>query len=381
MNKKHFERAIELAKKRVGFTSPNPAVGAVIVKGDRIVAEGVHKAAGEPHAEVLAIKSLMEKSGVVYTDFEPALFQNAELYLTLEPCCHIGKTPPCVDLLIKAGFKKVFVGMLDPFSKVNGKSVRLMKKAGMDVEVLGSDDPLSLEIRKLNQPFIKWAETGLPYVTLKAGMSLDGKITSASRDSKWITSDASRKDSRIERSICDAVLVGAGTVRSDDCELAPHGKYKRKHLIRCIFGRKLDLPLSRNVFRDSDVVYFAQDLGTKENQAKYTTAGVSVKKISEGVTGVRQVLKFLGKKGVQSLFVEGGSAIHGLFVDSSIKSKKGIVDRILFYVAPKIIGGRKSLPVVGGDGAVKLAGALDVEDLSVSCFADDLKIEGFVNQY
>ncbi|MBT4917510.1 bifunctional diaminohydroxyphosphoribosylaminopyrimidine deaminase/5-amino-6-(5-phosphoribosylamino)uracil reductase RibD [Candidatus Peregrinibacteria bacterium] len=380
MDKKYFERAILIASKRKGLTSPNPVVGAVIVKGGRIVSEGAHVAAGESHAEVLAIKSLMAKSGVVYTDLEPALFSNAELYVTLEPCCHSGKTPPCVDLIVRAGFKKVYVGMLDPYSKVNGKGVKILKKAGVQVEVLKSGTPLSDEIRNLNQSFIKWASLGLPYVTLKAGMSLDGKIATSAGDSKWITSEKSRNDARLERSIYDAVLVGASTVRNDDCELAPHGKFKRKNLVRCIVGRKLNLPLKMKVFRDPNVVYFVQDLGALASQEKYKRAGVTVKKIADGPAGIRQALKYLAKKGVQSVFVEGGSRIHGLFIDTALKSKN-IVDGLLFYISPKIIGGSKSLPVVGGTGALKLSGALKAEKLSVSSSGEDFKVEGVVNSY
>jgi len=380
MNKVHFEKAISLAKKRVGFTSPNPTVAAVIVKGDKIVAEGVHFKAGEPHAEVLAIKSLMDKSGLVYTDLEPTLFKNAELYVTLEPCFHSGLTPPCVDLVIRAGFKKVYVGMLDPFSKVNGRSVRAMKKAGINVEVLPINSPVSKSIRDLNQSFIKWAQTGMPYVTLKAGMSLDGKIATSGGESKWITSEKARKDARMERSLCDAVLVGAGTVRADDCELAAHGKFKSKKLFRCILGRKLDLPLKRKVFRDPNVIYFVQDLGSKKNQEKYKNAGVVIKKISDGAVGIRQLLKYLGKKAVQSLFVEGGSTVHGLFFDTTLKGKN-IMDRALFYVSPLIIGGQKSLTVVGGEGVLKLSKAVHLENLSVSTITDDLKIEGFLSTY
>ncbi len=373
-----MKRALMLAKKRMGFASPNPCVGAVIVKGGRVIAEGWHKKAGEEHAEIMAINVMMKKSGIKTMDLDPMLFQNAELYVTLEPCCHQGKTPACEDSVCAAGFKKVYIGMKDPFKKVNGKSIKMLKKKGVDVEVFKKDSDLGREIRKINQPFIKWAQTGLPYVTMKAGMSLDGKIATCEGESKWITCEKSRKDARIERSLCDAVLVGAGTVIADDCELAAHGKFKNKKLLRVILDPKLKLPLDSNIFRDENVLLICTDAASERNLEKFKKAGVFVKKFNK--ISVGQIFRFLGKRDVQSVFVEGGAFVHGSIYDAFLKDKK-MLDRVLFYVAPKIFGGVDSLSVIGGGGVEKLSKIKNLENLEFERFEDDLKVSGVFSKY
>ena len=375
-----MRRALELAKKGIGFSSPNPAVGAVIVKGGRIVGEGWHKKAGSDHAEIVAIKNVMKNSGIVTVDLEPALFSNAALYVTLEPCSHDGRTPACAKAIVAAGFKKVFVGMKDPFVKVNGRGIKYLKNHGVMVEVCKASSPLAKEIRAINQPFIKWASFGLPYVIAKAGMSLDGKIATGAGESKWITSENARIDSRLLRGRYDAVLVGAGTVKSDNPELAAHGKYKNKKLLRIVLDNKLSLSTDSKVFRDESVFVASSDLASEKNKEKYRKAGIEFKSFGKDKVSLKRLLVYLAKRKIQSVFIEGGSAVLGSFYDDSLKNRD-LLDKVCFYLAPKIIGGTDSLAVFGGLGADKLSKLRNLEDVVFEMVGDDLRFEGVFNFY
>lgn len=370
MNMDFMRRALELAGKGIGFTSPNPAVGAVIVKGGKIVAEGWHHKAGEDHAEIVAMKSLMRKSGM----------RGAALYVTLEPCAHNGKTPPCAKAIVAAGFKKVYVGMKDPSPKVNGKGLRYLKNYHVEVEVLRADTALAGEIRLLNQPFIKWSTIGLPYVIMKAGISLDGKIATAAGNSKWITSLLARRDARLMRSQCDAVIVGAGTVEADDPELAAHGRYARKGLLRVIIDKKLGLSLSRRVFRDQNVFVACTDLAPQQNGERYRLAGVSFKSFGKQEISFKKLLKCLADRNITSVFVEGGSSVHGAFFDQALR-EKNLIDYVLFYIAPTLIGGRKAKSVIAGEGAKTLTQAVNLKDLDFQKVGNDFKVSGKVISY
>lgn len=375
-----MRRAIELAKQGGGFTSPNPCVGAVIVKAGTIVAEGWHRKAGDDHAEIVAIKEIMKKSGIVTVDLDPNLFHNASLYVTLEPCFHTGKTPPCVKALAAAKFNKIYVGMKDPFKKVNGKGIKYLKQKGLEVEVCRSGSKLVAEIRDLNQAFIKWAETGMPYVILKAGMSLDGKVATGTGESKWITSEAAREDAKLERSTCDAVLVGSGTVKSDNPELAAIGRYRGKNLLRVVVSSKLNLDLKAKVFRDENVFVACSDAASTASKQKFKNAGIGFKSFGKEKVNIKKLLLFLAKRSIQSVFVEGGSNIHGLFFDETLKDKS-LVDKILFYIAPKLIGGSKSLPVIAGGGIEKLSKAISFKDWKWEGVGENLKVTGVINLY
>lgn len=362
-----MKKAFELAKKAVGFTSPNPAVGAVIVRNGKIIGSGFTRPAGLDHAEVQAIKSA--KKSVV----------GATMYVTLEPCCHYGKTPPCTDSIISAGIKKVVVGMQDPFSKVNGQGIKILKENKIEVELL-ADTKLYQLIKDINQPFLKFVKLGLPYVVLKAAMTMDGKIATKHQESKWITGDVTRVDARLERSRCDAVLVGAGTVIADNPELAPSGKYKNKKLLRIIIDGKLSTSLDSLVYRNSDVFVATTDKASKEKIKLFKEKGIEYKSFGELEVSIISLLRYLAKRGIQKIYVEGGSGIHGAFVDASLKNKN-IIDQVIFYMAPKIIGGEKSLPCIGGDGVEKMSDALKILDWSFKKVGGDFKISGFLNFY
>ena len=375
-----MQKALKLAKKGLGLTSPNPCVGASIVKGGHIVAEGWHKKAGAEHAEIVAINSLMKKSGLITTDLDSSLFHNATLYVTLEPCCHSGKTGPCVEAIVRAGFRKVCVGMKDPSKKVNGKGIKFLRKNGIAVELLKAGTNLAMEIRDLNKPFIKMETVGLPYLVMKAGISLDGKIATACGDSQWITGEKARKDAYIERSKCDAVLVGTNTVKADDPELAAHGKYKKKNILRVVVDRKLRLSLGSKIFRDKNVFVACTDLASKKARDSFEKAGVEFKSFGEDEVSIKRLMRYLAKRGVQSVFVEGGGITHGSIFDASLKDKD-LLDEVLFYVAPMVIGGANSLPVIGGEGACKLSKALKFQEMELDIVGDDLKAKGCLNLY
>lgn len=376
-----MRRAIELARKARGFTSPNPLVGAVIVKGGEIVGEGFHRRAGADHAEIAAIKQVMKGSGIKSVDLDPALFHNATLYVTLEPCSHTGKTPPCSKAIVLAGFRKVCIGMRDPFKSVNGRGIKYLKENGIEVEVCRVGSDIANEIRIINQSFIKFSTYGLPYVALKAGASLDGKIATATGESKWITSEIARSDARIERSLCDAVLVGAGTVVADDPELKAVGNFSSKKILRVIVDPTLKLSLSARVFGDENVlVAYCSDLASAKKVASFEKAKIPLKSFGAKRVAIPKLLKYLAKRGIQSLFVEGGSGVHGAFCDAALLDSS-VVDRVVFYLAPKLIGGKHALSVIGGQGVQKLSKSLSLIELNAEKIATDLKLSGLINLY
>ncbi|MFH1720149.1 MAG: bifunctional diaminohydroxyphosphoribosylaminopyrimidine deaminase/5-amino-6-(5-phosphoribosylamino)uracil reductase RibD [Patescibacteria group bacterium] len=286
MKERFMKRALSLAREGLGKTSPNPCVGAVLVKSNRVIGDGFHEKAGKDHAEVVAIKKAGETA------------RNSTLYATLEPCCHHGKTPPCVDVIAKAGIKQVFVAMKDPNPLVNGKGIEALRRAGIEVMVGMMED----EARMLNQPYIKNMTASLPYVVLKTACTLDFKIADANGRSKWITSKEARQYARVLRSHYDAILTGSGTVLADNPMLSAVNKP-----LRIILGES-KIPSNYNVFRDGNVLV--------------------IKKRAD----LKKLLEDLWKKGVRSVFVEGGNGINNAFV------KSGLVDKYCFFVAPKYFG-------------------------------------------
>lgn len=371
MEEKFFAMALALAAKAAGFTSPNPCVGAVVVKKGKVIGVGYHKKSGTAHAEVLAIHNAQENGYTV---------KDAEIYVTLEPCCHVGKTPACTDLLIRSKIKKVYVGMKDPFKMVNGGGIKVLRNAGIEVEILSKSDPLSLEIRLLNQPFIKWAMTGLPYVTVKAAVTLDGKIATRTHDSKWITSEMTRDDSRRERSLCDAVLVGSGTVKADNPELAPHGKYAKKSLLRIIVDPDLSTSVKSRVYRDEHVFVATTAKVSSSKVEEFKQHGIAVDSLGPDRILIKTLLQEIGKKNIQHLFVEGGSTVHGSFFDEA-KYDPLIIDRVVWYIAPKLIGGTANISAIGGVGIEKMNKAATLKNVQMEKIGDDIKVSGFLNVY
>lgn len=324
-----MKRALELAQKGEGFVAPNPCVGAVIVKNGKIIGEGWHKKAGTDHAEIVAIKSVKDKKALT----------GAEIYVTLEPCNHYGKTPPCTKAIIECGAKKVFIGIKDPIHK---GGILELKKHGIASEVLDEGSELAKEISFMNRSFLKFAKTGLPYVIMKAGISLDGKIAAHRGHQGWITSKKSQADAKDERSRCDAVLVGSGTVKIDNPELGVSPKYKGKKLLRIIIDKKLESDTKATVFRDKNVFVACTDLASKKDELRFQRAGINFKSFGKNRVRVPALLKYLPSLGIQILFVEGGSKVFISFRDYS--------DELLLYIAPKVIGEKDSVSMFGERG-------------------------------
>ncbi|MEN6372054.1 MAG: bifunctional diaminohydroxyphosphoribosylaminopyrimidine deaminase/5-amino-6-(5-phosphoribosylamino)uracil reductase RibD [Armatimonadota bacterium] len=352
-----MKRALALARR--GNTSPNPMVGAVVVKDGVIVGEGYHKRAGEPHAEVIALRNAGE------------LASGADLYVTLEPCCHFGKTPPCTKAVIKAGIKSVTAAMVDPNPKVAGKGLAELEAAGIHTRV----GVLEEEARKLNEVFIKFITTGLPFVTLKLAMTLDGKIATCTGDSKWISSDESRRIVHRLRERTDAVLVGIGTVLADNPELTARNGARRAYPARVVVDSSARTPVNAKLFsQPSGETIIAVCDGTAEaNSLKLKQAGARIIKVGGEAEEVSlpALIQELGRMQKTSVLIEGGGRIAASALSS------GIVDKILVFIAPKIVGGESALTPVEGPGIAAMADALRLKNMSVKKVGCDLMIEAY----
>lgn len=351
-----MRRAVSLARKGLGKTAPNPAVGCVIVKGGVIVGEGWHRKAGTPHAEVHALRQAGEKA------------LGADVYVTLEPCSHHGRTPPCADVLVRAGVSKVIAGMMDPNPLVSGGGMEILKKAGIRVET----GVLEGECRRLNEPFIKHVTTGHPFVVLKSAMTLDGKTATSSGDSKWITNARSREYVHKLRGKLDAIMVGAGTVAADDPQLTCRIG-RGKNPVRIVVDSTLRIPLHAQVLNGMARTIIATTPAAGENKvAAFRAAGVEVLVCSADGRGVDLFDLFgkLGKLGIQSVLLEGGGTLAG----EALRS--GLIDKFLFFYAPKLVAGAGKGPFAGG-GIDRMADALNLKDIVVRNFGTDVLVEGY----
>lgn len=362
MNHIHYmQRAYALARKGRGRTSPNPMVGAVIVKGGRIIAEGWHKYYGGDHAEVDAIK----KAGVKA--------RGATLYVTLEPCCHFGLTPPCTDAIIKAGIKKVVVGVLDPNPITHGKSVKILCQAGIAVS-LGF---LQEELTRMNEAFNKYIQTKLPFMTAKCAQTIDGKIATASGQSQWITSAKARAFAHRKRDEFDAIMVGINTVLQDDPGLNP--ARKDKILKKIVVDSTLRIPLGATLFKGvkpSDVIVVTTKRAAKKKMQQMIKRGIEVwvapAKGRHGHVDLRWVMKELGKQRIAHVLIEGGGRLIGRAL------KDGLVDRMMVYIAPKIIGDQNAVSAIAGLNVRNLQKALVLKDMTVQKIGEDILVEGNV---
>ena len=354
-----MERALELAKKGIGKVNPNPLVGAVIVKNGEIIGEGYHECYGEAHAERNAVKNAIKP------------VEGSTIYVTLEPCAHYGKTPPCVDLIIEKKFKKVVIGMLDPNEKVAGKSIEKLKKHGIEVVVGVKEE----ECKKMNEIFIKYITSKIPFVILKSGMSLDGKIATYSGESKWITSKESREDSQNLRNRLNSIMVGVNTVIADDPELTCRINNEKK-LIRIIVDTNLRIPLDSKVVKNNDkLTIVATTLNSNENKKQtLRDLGVKVIEVSEknNKVNLKELVKKLGQEGIDSILIEGGGTLNFSALEENI------VDKVIFYIAPKILGGENSKSCIAGIGFSKLNDAVNLKDMSYRKIGEDLVVEGYI---
>jgi diaminohydroxyphosphoribosylaminopyrimidine deaminase/5-amino-6-(5-phosphoribosylamino)uracil reductase len=361
MNPDHFymKLAISLARKGMEGASPNPMVGAVVVKNGKIVGQGYHKMYGEAHAEVNALHDAGRAA------------KGGTLYLNLEPCCHFGKTPPCTDAVIKAGIKRVVAGMTDPNPKVSGKGFEILKKAKVDVEV----GVLEEECRRLNEGFIKRITTGRPFVILKIAASLDGKTATKYRESKWITSEASRLHVHKLRKQVDAIMTGIGTILADDPLLTPRVGRVKKLPLRVVVDSLLRVPTTAKIV-GVNTLFVTTDSAPVEKLQFLESRGAQVeifKSRSEKVD-MTIVMNYLGKKGINSMMIEAGPEL------SSSLIRGGLVDKVVFFYAPRIIGGADAPGMVGGSGIDKLAEAIPIKEIVVKRFGEDIMIEGYVHR-
>ena len=329
-------RAIMLARKGIGTTSPNPRVGAVVVRGGRVVGEGFHHKAGEGHAEAIALHAAGTKA------------RGADLYVTLEPCSTRGRTPACTDAIAAAGIRRVVYGALDPNPRNHAKASGLLQSRKIRV-VSGV---CRQDCEALNRPFNSWMTRGRAWVTLKLAASLDGRIATRTGESKWITSPASREIVQRLRHEADAVLVGAGTARLDNPRLDVRGSHKKK-ILKIVLGSRSAVPARARLLESGDPVWI---ISPKPGQKKADLKGL-----------VRE----LGRQGYLHLLVEGGGETAASFIEA------GLVDEIYWFTAPKIIGGRSAVASVGGEGIARLTQALQLQDITLKKIGPDYLFHGF----
>jgi diaminohydroxyphosphoribosylaminopyrimidine deaminase/5-amino-6-(5-phosphoribosylamino)uracil reductase len=371
IHKKYMNIAIKLAEKARGKTSPNPMVGAVLVKDGKIIGEGYHKRKGANHAEVEAINSCQSSS------------EGATMYVTLEPCCFYGNTPPCTKTILKARIKKVIVGIIDPNPKVNCKGIKELKKSGVNVEF----GFLENEISRQNETYIKYITKKIPFVTMKMAVSLDGKMCTKKGDSKWISSDISRRYVHKKRSQYDSVLTGIGTVLTDDPLLTSRYGKDRKNPIRIVVDSKLKIPLNSKLFNTIDEARLIIATTKYHNEKKAN----EIKKIGGEIlvveshikykkqenkeqyyrVNLNKLLEMLGEIEVTSVLVEAGSTLSTSFI------KQDLVDKFLIFIAPIIIGGNESFQTIGDLGIEKI---MDINRLNISNLermGNDILIEAY----
>lgn len=358
-----MKEALELARQGVGRTSPNPAVGAVVVKDDQVVGRGFHTWAGLKHAEIAALDDARGKA------------RGATLFVTLEPCSHQGRTPACVDAIIGAGIVKVVAAMQDPNPLVAGSGFHRLGEAGIDVLVDGS---YGAEAEKLNEPFVHFMKTGLPLVTVKAAVTLDGKIAAPQNNEGWITSEVARAHVQKLRHESDAILTGIGTVLNDDCLLTDRSGLERSRpLLRIVLDSQLRLPLESKLVTGvkEDLLVAGTSAASAERRKALESRGVRVLIADDprGRTDIRAVLRLLSEERYLSLMTEAGSKVNWAFLDS------GLADKIFFYYAPKILGGLESLPVAGGVGRRRRADAILFQNVTLHHVSDnEFAVEAYV---
>jgi diaminohydroxyphosphoribosylaminopyrimidine deaminase/5-amino-6-(5-phosphoribosylamino)uracil reductase len=355
-----LEEALQLAERGWGATSPNPAVGAVVVRDSQVVGRGFHTWAGVRHAEVIALEEAGEAA------------RGATLYVSLEPCSHHGRTPPCIDAILAAGVRKVVAPIEDPNPAVRGRGFTRLRDAGVEVEIESELAPRAAEV---NEAFLHFMRTGRPLVTLKAALTLDGKIAAPDDGAPgytpgWITSETARQHVQLLRHRSDAILTGIGTVLADDCRLTDRtGLERSRPLLRIVLDSQLRLPLESALVRTSrnDVLVATTSAGSPERRRKLEAAGVRVEVLerADGRASLQGVLDLLAREQYQSLMIEAGSRVNWSALEA------GVADKIFFYYAPKILGGLHSLPVAGGLGRRRRRDAIVFRDVRLHRIGQD----------
>lgn len=359
--------ALDLAEKGRGFTSPNPMVGAVIVKEDKIVGKGYHQSAGMAHAEVNAIG-----------DAGP-LAKDATLYVNLEPCNHTGRTPPCTEKILVSEIKRVVVAMRDPNPNVKGGGIDYLKSHGIDIALGVCEE----QARKLNEIFIKYIRTKRPFSIVKCAATLDGRIATRTGDSRWVTGEESRKFVHWLRHTVDAIMVGVNTVEKDDPRLTTRlegelENFKILDPIRIILDTHLRIPKHAKLLQldsGSDTIIVTGSSVSKDKKVKLEKQGAKVieSSIKNGLIDLDSLMDHLGNLGITSILIEGGSRV----IASALSA--GIVEKVIFFFAPKILGGDDGVPICKGPGAALMNSCIPVNDIQVRRFGDDVMIEGYIN--
>src|SRR5690625_332036 len=347
--------ALDLARMVKGQTNPNPPVGAVVIKDGEILGFGAHLKAGKAHAEVHALHLAGSKA------------KGATMYVTLEPCNHHGRTSPCVDLVIEKGIKRVVVAMVDPNEKVANKGIAKLKQAGIDVDV----GVMQREAEQINEAFIHYITTKTPFVTLKTAISLDGKTATVTGESKWITGENARLDVHHYRHTHDGILVGVNTVNADDPSLTTRLPNGGNNPVRIILDTHLRTPIHAKVITDKEAYtwIFTGNHVTKHQKEKFIKyTHVRVIQLEDEKITIDKVLKRLGRKGIMSLFVEGGAEVNGAF----LKERK--INQLIFYMAPKILGGKNAPTSFAGEGFQSILEALELNIRSIDKLGEDIKI-------
>jgi diaminohydroxyphosphoribosylaminopyrimidine deaminase/5-amino-6-(5-phosphoribosylamino)uracil reductase len=365
-DEKHLLRALELARQARGRTSPNPLVGAVVVKNGRPIGEGFHEAAGQPHAERVALAACSE---------DPA---GATLYVSLEPCCHEGRTPPCTDAIIDAKIARVVVASDDPTPKANGRGLGILRDEGVAVEVVNGD--LGARARLLNQPFRKHALTGRPHVVFKAAMTLDGKVATATGDSKWISNEASRARAHRWRAEVDAVAIGIHTAMADDPLLTARVDAVARQPARIVFDSEASLRVDSRLASSLDqapLIVVCSRAAKRTSVQALEALGIDVIVATGQNEPARVVsaLDELGARGIQSLLLEGGPHLAGTFFDV------GEIDEMRLFVAPVVAGGAAALPVLGGEGVEAIAATRRVLHMAHEEIDGDLLVSARLKEW
>jgi len=381
----YLRRALDLAERRRGRTNPNPLVGAVVVAEGQILGEGFHIGPGRDHAEVAAMKDALRRQGVPESRLSEDwlataghLFRGGTMYVTLEPCCTYGRTPPCTESLIAAGFGRVVVAAIDPTPGVNGRGLELLRAAGMEVDVAEGD--VALLAKRQNEGMRRAVTTGLPFVTYKYALTLDGRTATDSGDSRWISSEESRRLVHRWRAWSDAVVVGAGTALTDDPTLTARGIPCERQPLRVVVDRGLTLKRDSNLMRSLDagpVVLICGDDADAERRSELESWGVETVAVACGDGGALDpvaVGRFLVNRGVQTVLLEGGPTLAGAWWNA------GLIDKVAAFVCPRIVSGTQNRAPLAGRGVLHMADATALAEVEIERIGPDVLISGYTSE-
>lgn len=357
--------ALRLAAKGQGTTSPNPMVGALVVRQGRIIGRGFHLRPGTPHAEIHALRQAGARA------------RGSTLYVTLEPCCHLKKrTPPCVPEILRAGVRRVVIAMQDPNPSVKGMGTAALRRAGLSVTV----GVARLEAEELNRPYCHWMKTGRPYVTLKAGMTLDGQLATARGESRWITSEASRQEVHQVRGSVESILIGVNTVLIDNPSLTARMGARLETVasrqpLRIVVDSRLRTPVTAKILAQQDkakTIVATTAMAPRGQRSALEEKGIEVLTVSaqQGHVSLPALLKELGRRGIMSVLVEGGGEINAAML------RDKLVDHVRLYIAPLLLGGQDAKGLIGGNSPARLAKAIRVRRMVVRPLGDDVVVEG-----